>query len=210
MGLFSVVLLSTGERPRASKASFVEAPVGADGGRFLRRLGHIKSSALYSYQIIFLLTYVVVSLHSSPTHATRRRLAADSSPLSPAPSSSTFLPFFLASHISDSPSAVGSSTTASAPPAFSPPKTVSRVYVPPSVVTVAPHVSHLTFRRLSQVERLRANNTGVEAQAAFKWSQAIELACEPKTYLFLGMSLCANMVSTRCSSPLTLFRCRDA
>ncbi|ORY88108.1 major facilitator superfamily transporter [Leucosporidium creatinivorum] len=47
--------------------------------------------------------------------------------------------------------------------------------------------------RLKGVERLRANNTGLDEDNKFKWRQAIELFCEPKTYLFLLMSVCVNM-----------------
>lgn len=42
------------------------------------------------------------------------------------------------------------------------------------------------------IERLRANQTGTGSRE-FKWSHILELALEPKTYLFVGMSLLLNV-----------------
>lgn len=42
------------------------------------------------------------------------------------------------------------------------------------------------------IERLRANQTGT-GNREFKWSHIAELAMEPKTYLWIGMSLCLNV-----------------
>ncbi|ORY88117.1 major facilitator superfamily transporter [Leucosporidium creatinivorum] len=47
--------------------------------------------------------------------------------------------------------------------------------------------------RLKGVERLRANNTGLDDDDKFQWRQAVELFSEPKTYLFLLMTICVNM-----------------
>jgi hypothetical protein len=46
--------------------------------------------------------------------------------------------------------------------------------------------------RLKGVERLRANNTGI-INAEFKWKHVIEVALEPKTYLFLAMTVLVNV-----------------
>ena len=42
------------------------------------------------------------------------------------------------------------------------------------------------------IERLRANQTGTGSRE-FKWSHILELALEPKTYLWLGLSLLLNV-----------------
>ncbi|ORY88109.1 major facilitator superfamily domain-containing protein [Leucosporidium creatinivorum] len=48
--------------------------------------------------------------------------------------------------------------------------------------------------RLKAVERLRANKTGVDdEQSKFKWGQALEIFLEPKTYLFIAMTICVNV-----------------
>jgi hypothetical protein len=41
-------------------------------------------------------------------------------------------------------------------------------------------------------ERLRANQTGTDSHD-FKWSHIVELALEPKSYLFIGMTLLLNL-----------------
>ena len=46
--------------------------------------------------------------------------------------------------------------------------------------------------RLQAVERLRANQTGIGSQD-FEMSEAIEVFLEPKTYLWIGMSLLLNV-----------------
>jgi Major Facilitator Superfamily len=46
--------------------------------------------------------------------------------------------------------------------------------------------------RLQAVERLRANQTGIGSQD-FEMSEAIEVFLEPKTYLWVGMSLLLNV-----------------
>ncbi|KAI5475465.1 putative permease of the major facilitator superfamily [Pseudohyphozyma bogoriensis] len=46
--------------------------------------------------------------------------------------------------------------------------------------------------RQKGVERLRANNTGV-VSTDFKWRQVLEMALEPKTYLFAAMTFCLNL-----------------
>ncbi|KAK4049046.1 hypothetical protein OIV83_004408 [Microbotryomycetes sp. JL201] len=60
--------------------------------------------------------------------------------------------------------------------------------------------------RVKAVERLRANNTGTGEKQSFKWRQVLELFSEPKTYLFLLMSICVNMGASVVSvfSPLIL------
>jgi predicted MFS family arabinose efflux permease len=45
------------------------------------------------------------------------------------------------------------------------------------------------------IERVRANQTGTGSKE-FKWSHIIELLYDPKTYLFGGLSLCANFGAT--------------
>ncbi|WWC85571.1 uncharacterized protein L201_000435 [Kwoniella dendrophila CBS 6074] len=42
------------------------------------------------------------------------------------------------------------------------------------------------------IERLRANNTGTGTNE-FKWKQVIELFIDPKTYLWLALTLCINV-----------------
>jgi hypothetical protein len=46
--------------------------------------------------------------------------------------------------------------------------------------------------RAQAIERLRANQTGTGSNE-FKWDQITELALEPKTYLFIGMTLLLNI-----------------
>ena len=46
--------------------------------------------------------------------------------------------------------------------------------------------------RSQAVERLRANQTGIGSRE-FEWDQAIEVFLEPKTYLWVGMSLLLNV-----------------
>jgi len=46
--------------------------------------------------------------------------------------------------------------------------------------------------RLQCIERLRANQTGIGSRD-FEWSHVWELALEPKTYLWIGMSLLLNV-----------------
>ena len=46
--------------------------------------------------------------------------------------------------------------------------------------------------RAQAVERLRANQTGIGSRE-FEWSQAFEVLIEPKTYLWIGMSLLLNV-----------------
>ncbi|KAK4055955.1 hypothetical protein OIO90_002948 [Microbotryomycetes sp. JL221] len=60
--------------------------------------------------------------------------------------------------------------------------------------------------RTKAVERLRSNNTGIGGKQDFKWKQVFELFSEPKTYLFLLMSVCVNMGAAVVSvfSPLIL------
>ncbi|KAM0787375.1 hypothetical protein ACM66B_003461 [Microbotryomycetes sp. NB124-2] len=60
--------------------------------------------------------------------------------------------------------------------------------------------------RVKGVERLRTNNTGIGEKQAYKWRQVGELFSEPKTYLFLLMSVCVNMGAAVVSvfSPLIL------
>ncbi|KAL9114858.1 MAG: hypothetical protein Q9227_001101 [Pyrenula ochraceoflavens] len=60
------------------------------------------------------------------------------------------------------------------------PKSISTAYF------LTPH------ERLQAIERLRANNTGTGTRL-FKWPHLLELALEPKTYLFLSMTLLLNV-----------------
>jgi len=46
--------------------------------------------------------------------------------------------------------------------------------------------------RAQAVERLRANQTGIGSRE-FEWDQALEVAIEPKTYLWIAMSLLLNV-----------------
>jgi predicted MFS family arabinose efflux permease len=46
--------------------------------------------------------------------------------------------------------------------------------------------------RQQAIERLRANQTGTGTRE-LKWSHVVELALEPKTYLFIGMTLLLNL-----------------
>ncbi len=46
--------------------------------------------------------------------------------------------------------------------------------------------------RLQAIERLRANQTGIGTRE-LKWDHIIEVALEPKTYLWIGMSLLLNV-----------------
>lgn len=46
--------------------------------------------------------------------------------------------------------------------------------------------------RVQAIERLRANQTGTGTQE-FKWGHVLEAALEPKTYLWIGMSLLLNV-----------------
>ncbi|KAG9237942.1 putative MFS transporter [Amylocarpus encephaloides] len=46
--------------------------------------------------------------------------------------------------------------------------------------------------RLQAVERLRANQTGI-GSSAFEWNQGYEILLEPKTYLWISMSLLVNV-----------------
>jgi hypothetical protein len=46
--------------------------------------------------------------------------------------------------------------------------------------------------REQAVERLRANQTGIGSRE-LKWTQILEAALEPKTYLWIGMSLLLNV-----------------
>ena len=46
--------------------------------------------------------------------------------------------------------------------------------------------------RAQAIERLRANQTGAGSRE-FKWSHVLEAALEPKTYLFVGMTLLLNV-----------------
>lgn len=46
--------------------------------------------------------------------------------------------------------------------------------------------------RAQAVERLRANQTGIGSRE-FEWDQALEVLIEPKTYLWIGMSLLLNV-----------------
>lgn len=55
--------------------------------------------------------------------------------------------------------------------------------------------------RVKGVERLKANNTGVESDNKFDWRQTTELFSEVKTYIFLGEPA---TVPLRPSSLLTL------
>lgn len=47
--------------------------------------------------------------------------------------------------------------------------------------------------RQQAVERLRANQTGLGTEASFKWNHLIEALLDPKTYLWLSMSLLLNV-----------------
>ena len=49
-----------------------------------------------------------------------------------------------------------------------------------------------THEKVQAIERLRANQTGTGSRE-FKLSHIIELALEPKTYLFIGMTLLLNL-----------------
>ncbi|KAL6246167.1 hypothetical protein RBB50_007320 [Rhinocladiella similis] len=56
-----------------------------------------------------------------------------------------------------------------------------------------PSARFLTEQEKAQaIERLRANNTGT-GNREYKWSHVLELAIEPKTYLWIGMSLLLNV-----------------
>lgn len=46
--------------------------------------------------------------------------------------------------------------------------------------------------RAQAVERLRANQTGIGSRT-FKWSHILEIVLEPKSYLWIGMSLLLNV-----------------
>lgn len=48
------------------------------------------------------------------------------------------------------------------------------------------------YEKAQAIERLRANQTGT-GNREFKWSHVSELAIEPKTYLFIGMTLLLNI-----------------
>lgn len=48
------------------------------------------------------------------------------------------------------------------------------------------------YERLQARERLRANNTGTGSRS-FKWKHVFEAALEPKTYLFIAMTLLLNV-----------------
>jgi hypothetical protein len=43
--------------------------------------------------------------------------------------------------------------------------------------------------RKKAVERIRVNNTGTRTNDAFKWRQALEGLLEPKSWLFVAMTL---------------------
>ncbi|KAL2005119.1 hypothetical protein VTN00DRAFT_2969 [Thermoascus crustaceus] len=47
--------------------------------------------------------------------------------------------------------------------------------------------------RHQAIERLRANQTGLGTEASFKWNHLIEALLDPKTYLWLSMSLLLNV-----------------
>lgn len=56
-----------------------------------------------------------------------------------------------------------------------------------------PSARFLTEHEKAQaIERLRANQTGTGSRE-FKWSHIVELALEPKTYLWIGMALLLNV-----------------
>lgn len=48
------------------------------------------------------------------------------------------------------------------------------------------------YERAQAVERLRANQTGIGSRE-FEWNQALEVFMEPKSYLWVGMSLLLNV-----------------
>lgn len=59
--------------------------------------------------------------------------------------------------------------------------------------------------RLQAVERLRANQAGYTSRK-FKWKHLLEIAIEPKTYLFVAITLCLNVCAqvTNTFGPLIL------
>lgn len=48
------------------------------------------------------------------------------------------------------------------------------------------------YEKQQAIERLRANQTGTGSRD-FKWSHILELALEPKTYLWVSLSLLLNV-----------------
>ena len=58
--------------------------------------------------------------------------------------------------------------------------------------------------RIKGVERLKANQTGVESDSKFDWRQTVELFSEVKTYVFLFQSVAVNMGVSPALLSLTL------